>query len=94
MSTIGILLDVGNVMFFAGGLPQLITTIRNKDNLQGISPVGFLMYSIGCLFFMVVCILNQAWMATIFNIFNVPYFGIVAYWSWKANAKIHDEKNN
>jgi uncharacterized protein with PQ loop repeat len=90
---IGILLDVGNVMFFAGGLPQLITTIRNKDNLQGISPFGFLMYSIGCMFFMIVCVLNQAWMATIFNLFNVPYFAIVAYWSWKANANMRNSRS-
>jgi uncharacterized protein with PQ loop repeat len=92
MSLTSLLLDVGNVMFFAGGLPQLITTIKNKDNLKGISPIGFLMYSIGCMFFLLMSIVNQAWMATIFNIFNVPYFGIVAYWSWKANVKGHGRR--
>ena len=34
---IGIVLDIGNVIFFISNLPQLITAYKNRTNLKGLS---------------------------------------------------------
>jgi len=83
LNPISVLLDIGNVIFFLSGFPQLLKAIRNRNNLKGISPWAFIGYSTGCVFFFFVGILLNSWLTVVFNIVNCGYFGLVAYWAWR-----------
>ena len=54
MDEITILLDVGNCLFFFGGFPQLIKTIRNRKTLKDISALTFLLYTMAAFLFVIV----------------------------------------
>jgi len=41
MDEITILLDVGNCLFFFGGFPQLVKTIKNRKTLKDLSALTF-----------------------------------------------------
>ena len=81
-----LLLEVGNMLFFMAGFPQLIRTlkmIRKKQKMIGVSSSSFVGYALGCICFAGVGIIFSSFLTTTFNLFNLAYFSIVAWWSRK-----------
>lgn len=84
MNLIGILLDVGNVVFFLATFPQLISTYRNrKKGLKAVSSKTFLGFLIATLFFISVGALTGGYLTVLLGIINEITFGLQLYWKWK-----------
>ena len=87
MDEITILLDVGNCLFFFGGFPQLVKTIKNRKTLKDLSALTFFLYMVAAVLFVVVGVLLGSWMTFIFNSVNTVYFGAIIYWVKKADKR-------
>ena len=84
MDEITILLDVGNCLFFFGGFPQLIKTIKNRKALKDLSALTFSLYTMAAILFVIVGVLLGSWMTFIFNGVNTFYFCAIIYWIKKS----------
>ena len=87
MDEITILLDVGNCLFFFGGFPQLIKTIKNRKTLKDLSASTFLLYTMAAFLFVIVGVLLGSWMTFIFNGVNMFYFCAIIYWIKNSGQK-------
>jgi uncharacterized protein with PQ loop repeat len=87
MDEITILLDVGNCLFFFGGFPQLIKTIKNRKTLKDLSASTILLYTMAGFLFVIVGVLLGSWMTLIFNGVNTFYFCAIIYWIKKSGQK-------
>jgi len=87
MDAITILLDVGNCLFFFGGFPQLIKTIKNRKALKDLSALTFSLYTMAAILFVIVGLLLGSWMTFIFNGVNTFYFCAIIYWIKKSGQK-------
>jgi uncharacterized protein with PQ loop repeat len=87
MDEITILLDVGNCLFFFGGFPQLIKTIKNRKTLKDLSALTFSLYMMAAFLFVIVGVLLGSWMTLIFNGVNTFYFCAIIYWIKRSGQK-------
>jgi uncharacterized protein with PQ loop repeat len=87
MDEITILLDIGNCLFFFGGFPQLVKTIKNRKTLKDLSALTFSLYALAAFLFVIVGFALESWMTFIFNGVNTFYFCAIIYWIQKAGAK-------
>lgn len=81
-----ILLDWGNIVFLVAGFPQLLATIRNRNDLKGVSPWTFMLYAVASIMFGVVNVILAAWIAFTICMLNTIIFLLIAYWSWKGSV--------
>lgn len=77
------LMNIGNILFTIGTLPQCYKIYRNRKNLKDISLKGYLLFSTATICFTLAGMLANAW-ATVLttiaqNIFNV----LTVYWLWR-----------
>lgn len=84
MDVIPILLDVGNCLFFFGGFPQLVKTIKNRKTLKDLSALTFTFYTLAAALFVAVGLMLGSWMTFVFNAINTVYFIAIIYWIKKA----------
>jgi uncharacterized protein with PQ loop repeat len=87
MDEITILLDVGNCLFFFGGFPQLVKTIKNRKTLKDLSALTFSLYTMAAFLFVIVGVLLGSWMTFIFNGVNTFYFCAIIYWIKRSGQK-------
>lgn len=87
MNVIPLLLDLGNLLFFFGGFPQLIKTVKNRKNLKDLSALTFSLYAIAAFLFVIVGVLLWSWLTIVFNTVNTFYFCAIVYWIKKAGKK-------
>ncbi|MBS7614789.1 hypothetical protein KEJ18_03550 [Candidatus Bathyarchaeota archaeon] len=87
MDMVTIILDVGNCLFFFGGFPQLIKTIKNRKTLKDLSVLTFFLYMVATILFVVIGAMLGSWMTLIFNSVNACYFCTIIYWVKKAERR-------
>lgn len=80
---IGLLLDIGNIIFFISNLPQLITAYRNRRDLKGLSSRMLIGYFIATLFFGSVAFLTGGYITFVLCIINEVIFITQAHWKRK-----------
>lgn len=80
---IGILLDIGNIVFFLSNCPQLVTAYRNRRNLKGLSSKMLFGFIISTIFFILVGLLTNAPLTVILGLTNIVFFILQLYWKRK-----------
>ena len=79
----GLLLDIGNIIFFVASFPQLITAYRNRSNLIGLSSKFLIGYLIASNFFIGAGLLTGGYACVVLNAINEVFYGIQLYWKWR-----------
>lgn len=77
------LTDVGNIIFFVAGLPQLWKTWKNRKNpkmLEGLSSKMLLGYVLSFILFGTLGFIVDGYFTFVLNIFNIIFFLIQVYW--------------
>lgn len=87
---VGTLIDIGNIIFFVGNLPQLITAYRNRTNLQGLSSKMLFLFMISTVFFILAGALTDGMMTIILGLVNEIIFSIQLFWKHKYRHKKSD----
>jgi len=82
---IGLLLDLGNIIFTIGSLPQMYSSFKYRHRLKGLNPFTFIGYTIATLFFLPVMIWTNAWIAFGCGSLNIISFIWNIYWIWRLN---------
>jgi len=80
---IGLMLDIGNIIFFISNLPQLITAYKNRTNLQGLSAKMLFGFILSTIFFIVAGVLANAYLTVILGILNIFFFLLQLHWKCK-----------
>ena len=80
---IGIVLDIGNVIFFISNLPQLITAYKNRTNLKGLSAKMLFGFICSTIFFIIAGVLTNAYFTVALGILNIVFFLLQLYWKCK-----------
>jgi len=83
LTSIGGMLDVGNIVFTIANLPQIVTAIKNRKNLVGLSDKMLIGYSIATLFFFSVAFISSGWIAVGCCTFNWMLYSAQIYWKRK-----------
>ena len=78
---IGLLLDIGNVIFFISSFPQLISIFKNRKQLKGLSRKTPFGYIISTLFFIACGFLSNGYLTMILGVINVANFSLQIYWA-------------
>jgi uncharacterized protein with PQ loop repeat len=87
MSTsVPVLLDLGNILFFLGNLPQLYRSYQHRHTLRDLSIYTWVIQIFAALCFCSAGIVTGAWFAVILNGFNIAYGGVTAYWINQARS--------
>ena len=86
---IGLLLDLGNIVFTIGSLPQIYSSFKYRYKLKGLSISSFVLYIIATLCFLPVMVWTNAWIAFICGCFNIFSFLWNVYWILRLRNK-HD----
>jgi len=87
MNEIAILFDVGTCLFFFGGFPQLIKTVKNRKTLKDLSALTFSLYAMAAFLFVIAGALLGSWMTFVFNGVNTFYFCAIVYWIRRSGKK-------
>jgi uncharacterized protein with PQ loop repeat len=80
---IGLLLDIGNIIFTVANFPQIVTAIKNRRNLRGLSSKMLIGYMIATLFFFLVALLSYGYIAVGCCVFNWIFYAVQLYWKRK-----------
>lgn len=80
---VAILLDIGNIIFFIGNLPQLITAYKHRKDLGSLSSIMLSFFAIAVSFFSIAGALLGAWIMCGLNAFNCIFFASQLYWKRK-----------
>lgn len=80
---LGIILDVGNIIFFAVNFPQLMTAYKNRKELKGLSGIMLAGYMIATLFFLLAGLVSGGYIAATLCTINEIVFGCQLYWKRK-----------
>jgi len=80
---LGIIIDVGNVIFFAVNFPQLRTAYKNRKELKGLSSVMLGGYMLATVFFLVAGLITGGYIAATLCTINEIIFGYQLYWKRK-----------
>jgi len=80
---LGVILDVGNIIFFVANFPQIITAYKNRKNLQGLSSKMLFGYMIATIFFFMAGLITGGIMTAILCAINEVIFGTQLYWKWR-----------
>lgn len=78
--SVPILLDLGNILFFLGSLPQLYRTYQRRQKLQDLSIASWVIQIFASVCFFSAGALSGAWFTMAVNGFNVTYAGVTAHW--------------
>lgn len=81
-----ILLDIGNILFFIGSLPQLYRTYTNRHELRDLSLYGWTTHIFATMCFFVSGILTGAIFTAILTGFNIGYATITVYWIYRSRV--------
>jgi len=63
MNIIGLLLDIGNIIFTIGSLPQIYRSFRYRENLKGLDPWTLIAYSIATVVFLPTMVLTKCFVS-------------------------------
>jgi hypothetical protein len=77
---VGLMLDIGNVIFFVVNFPQLVSAFKNRKDIKGLSPIMLLGYILATVFFGLVAYATGGNLATILCIINSIIYAIQLYW--------------
>jgi len=80
-----ILLDIGNILFFIGSLPQLYRTYQNRRQLKDLSFYSWLIQIFASVCFFTAGILTGAWFTVTLTGFNILYGEITVTWIHRAS---------
>jgi len=80
MNTIGLLLDIGNIIFTITSLPQVYSSFKHRNKLKGLNPLTYLGYIIATLVFLVVMAWTEAWISFMCGCFNIFTFSWNIIW--------------
>jgi len=78
-----ILLDAGNIIFFAAGVPQLWATWKNRNHperLRGLSTKMLIGYITSFIFFGAIGLITDGYFTFVLNIINIIFFLLQVYW--------------
>jgi len=89
LTSIGGILDVGNVIFFIANFPQMVTAYKHRTNLSGLSGMMLALYMIATVFFGMVAYLTGGHLATALCITNEFFYTCQLYWKHKYRKKIY-----
>jgi hypothetical protein len=78
-----ILLDIGNIIFFMVGFPQMLASYRNRKNLNALS--GWMLggYLVATIMFGIANFNFGATIAMILNFICAIFYTIQLYWKYK-----------
>lgn len=74
------LLDLGNILFFVGSLPQLYRTYQRRSELSDLSIYSWVIQIFASICFFSAGVLTGAGFTVVLNAFNIGYAGLTAYW--------------
>lgn len=77
---VGLFADIGNIIFFIFGFPQLVSTFKHRKELVGLSPVTPLGYVFATIFFTLMSIGSSAYFAFVLCIINAFMWAMQIYW--------------
>lgn len=80
---IGLLLDIGNVIFFIVNFPQLVSAYKNRKDLKGLSSIMLFGYMIATVFFGLVAFLAGGYLATTLCAINEGIYAFQLCWKYK-----------
>ena len=80
---IGLLLDIGNIIFTMANLPQIVTAIKNRKNLKGLSEKMLIGYIIATICFFLASLISGGYVAVGCCIFNWIIYLLQLYWKRK-----------
>lgn len=83
MSLIGLILDLGNIIFFLANIPQVVTAYRNRKNLRGLSSRMLLGYSASTVCFITSGYMAQGYLTVVLGVINILIFITQLYWKRK-----------
>jgi len=83
LTSVGGMLDIGNIIFFVANFPQLITAYKNRRNLVGLSSKLLIGYIIASLFFISAGVVTGGYACVILNIINEAIYAVQLYWKLK-----------
>lgn len=92
---LGLILDIGNIIFFISNFPQLIRTIKNKNKssaLEGLDEKTMIGYIFATLFFFIVAFATDGYIASTLCIINIIIYSLQIYWKYK-NIKSTKKRN-
>lgn len=78
--SVPILLDLGNILFFLGNLPQLYKTYQRRKKLRDLSIYSWVIQIFASICFFSAGVLTGALFTVVLNAFNIGYAGVTAYW--------------
>jgi uncharacterized protein with PQ loop repeat len=78
--SVPLLLDLGNILFFIGNLPQLYRTFQRRHELRDLSIASWMIHIFASVCFFFAGVLSGAWFSVALNGFHVAYSGVTAYW--------------
>jgi len=82
--SVPILLDLGNILFFVGNLPQLYRTYQRRQQLRDLSIYSWVIQIFASICFLTAGLLTGAAFTVVLNAFNIAYAGVTAYWIHRA----------
>lgn len=80
---IGLLLDLGNVAITIANIPQILTAMRNRRNLQGLSAGMLVGYMVAADLFLVTGLLAGGYLTVALCSFNQAFYAVQLYWKLK-----------
>lgn len=80
-------LDIGNIIFFVAGLPQMIAAYRNRKNIKGLSLTMLLGFFIASILFILVGIITGGIFVVVLGCLNEIMFASQIYWLRKYRKK-------
>lgn len=83
--SVPLLLDLGNILFFIGSLPQLYRTYQRRHALRDLSLYSWVIQIFASLCFFSAGVLTGAGFTVVLNTFNIAYAGCTAYWIHRAH---------
>lgn len=82
--SVPLLLDLGNILFFIGSLPQLYRTYQRRRELRDLSIYSWVIQIFASICFFSAGVLTGAGFTVVLNAFNIGYAGLTAYWIHRA----------
>jgi len=80
---VGLILDIGNIIFTIANIPQIVTAIKNRKNLRGLSSGLLAGYMFATCFFFTAGVLTGGYMTAILSAFNEVLYAVQLYWKFK-----------
>lgn len=80
---LGLILDIGNVIFFVVNFPQLVTAYKNRKNLQALSGTMLGGYMAATVFFLFAGLVSGGYLASILCGINEVIYAFQLYWKRK-----------